>query len=456
MSPVSRNRRSNTKKQQGNKKRSGNPASPKNIPTPRERLDLSDLHSGNPFGHPSGLSFLQRLAGAGSARPDWFGPSIEGLLDEAEVLLDAQGPRQLEDMTAHLLGAHVHKAVQDEHSLFLGDWVEELIDVAEREAREQLADGAPGGRAACLLLHGLTSVGSPAVAHMADAALSRLHPVVHGTDTGEHWPDWLGSAAKPLMTGDVWTMRDVYGSRIGVIAATSYPNGADPAVYLFDVDACGFVVLAGGGTFDDADQAAAAWCTAVGAAAADCVPQPLDKADTEALRCLIEVDLSEITIHGTESRAVWDEWFRALRRIHDLSDALQRHGSSLPTPLNLYQDIDVTPTVDAFSAWLWHEHGEEPEPEAVGALVGEWLEGALPDTADSVSPHRIEHQLGLINDWIPDHPATIGAKRLLPHWVRFLAQRANIPDTAAAAALATLATASGGGHRAAEHCRDVH
>ncbi|PYC76901.1 hypothetical protein C7C46_21160 [Streptomyces tateyamensis] len=452
---MSRNRRSNTKKQQGNKKRSGNPASPKNIPTPREPLDLSGLRAGNPFGDPSGLSFLQRLAGAGSARPDWFGPSIEGILDEAEVLLDAQGPRQLEDMTARLLGAHVHKAVQDEHSLFLGNWVEELIAVAERRARLPVA-GAPGSRAANLLLHGLTSVGSPAVAHMADAALSRLQPVVNGADSGEDWPDWLNSAAKPLMTGDVWTMRDVYGSRLGVIAATNYPNGADPAVYLFDIDACGFVVLAGGGTFDDVQQAAAAWRTAVGAAAADCVPQPLDKAHTEALRCLIEVDLSEITIRGTESRAVWDEWFRALRRIHDLSDTLQRHGSSLPTPLNLYQDIDVTPTVEAFSAWLRQEHGEEPDPEAVEALVGEWLEGALPDTADSVSPHRIEHQLGLINDWIPDHPATIGAKRLLPHWVRFLAQRAKLPDTAAAAALATLATVSGGGHRAAEHCRDVH
>ncbi|MFE9428752.1 hypothetical protein ACFYNO_38060 [Kitasatospora sp. NPDC006697] len=456
MSPVSRNRRSNTKKQQGNKKRSGNPESPKNIPTPPERLNLSGLLAGNPFGDPSGLSFLQRLAGPGSARPDWFEPSIEGILDEAEVLLDAQGPRQLEDMTARLLGAHVHKAVQDEHSLFLGNWVEELIDVTERRARERLIAGAPGSRAANLLLHGLTSVGSPAVAHMADAALSRLYPVVHSTDTGEDWPDWLSSAAKPQMTGDVWTMRDVYGSRLGVIATTSYPNGADPAVYLFDIDACGFVVLAGGGTFDDVQQAAAAWRTAVGAAAAECVPQPLDKAHTEALRCLIEVDLSEITIRGTESRAVWDEWFRALRRIHDLSDVLQRHGSSLPPPLNLYQDIDVAPTVEAFSTWLRQEHGEETDPEAVDALVGEWLEGALPDTADSVSPHRIEHQLGLINDWIPDHPATIGAKRLLPQWVRFLAQRADIPDTATAAALATLATVSGGGHRAAEHCRAVH
>ncbi|WP_405012221.1 hypothetical protein [Kitasatospora sp. NBC_01539] len=237
MSPVSRNGRSNTKKQQGNKKRSGNPASPKNIPTPRERLDLSDLRTGNPFGDPSGLSFLQRLAGGRSARPDWFGPSVEGLLDDAEVLLDAQGPRQLEDMTARLLGAHVHKAVQGEHSLFLGDWVEELIDVAERRARERPVAGAPGSRAANLLLQGLTSVGSPAIAHTADAALSRLHPVVHGADIGRDSADRLGSAAKPLMTGDVWTMRDVYGSRLGVIAATSYPNGTDPAVCLFDIDA---------------------------------------------------------------------------------------------------------------------------------------------------------------------------------------------------------------------------
>lgn len=83
-------------------------------------------------------------------------------------------------------------------------------------------------------------------------------------------------------------------------------------------------------TYDDVQQAAAAWRAAVGEAAAGSEPQPLAGAGTEALRCLTEVDLTEVTMRGTETRAVWNEWFRALRRVHDVSDALERQGCSLP------------------------------------------------------------------------------------------------------------------------------
>ncbi|MFE0654720.1 hypothetical protein ACFVZH_40165 [Streptomyces sp. NPDC059534] len=92
----------------------------------------------------------------------------------------------------------------------------------------------------------------------------------------------------------------------------------------------------------------------------------------------------------------------------------------------------------------------------MGALVGEWLGGVLPDTADSVSPHRISHNLKLIGDWDSSHPVTIGVKRLLPHWVNFLAWWSGIPQAAADTALATLAEVPAGEHRAAEHCPGVH
>ncbi|MFF3468123.1 hypothetical protein ACWCQN_41750 [Streptomyces sp. NPDC001984] len=453
MSPVSRSRKPKKNRQSSGGKRSGNPASAKNIPALGERSGLS---SGNPFARPSGLSFLQQLAQGQPARRDWFGPSFSVLLDEAEVLLGAEGPRRLEDMTAGLLGARVHQAVQEGRPLALGDWIGGLIDAAEERARERLVSGVPGGQAALLLLYGLSSVGSPAIAHAALEAVSRLRPVVRGSQVLSALPQWRDAVAKLRMTGDIWALRDVYGSRLGVIAATVYPGGMDPAVYLFDIDACGFVVLAGGGTYDDVEQAAEAWRAAVGAAAAGAGAKPLAEAGTEALRCLTEVDLTEISIFGTEPRAVWDEWFRALRRIHDVSAALERRGSSLPAAIDLYHDVDVTPTLEAFTAWLQQRRSETIDEEIVEALVAEWLAGVLPDTADSVSPHRIVHNLTLINDWDSSHPVTIGVKRLLPDWVRFLAWRSGIPQAAADAALATLAEVSAGGHRAAEHCPGVH
>lgn len=453
MSPVSRSRKPKKSRQNSGGRRSGNPASARNVPAPRE---WSGLGSGNPFARPSGLSFLQQLAQGQPTRLDWFGPSFSVLLDEAEVLLGAEGPRRLEDMTASLLGARVHEAVQEGRSLALGDWIGGLIDAAEQRARERLVSGVPGGQAALLLLYGLSSVGSPAIARAALEAVSRLRPVVRGSQAASALPQWRDAVAKLRMTGDIWMLRDVYGSRLGIIAATVYPDGMDPAVYLFDIDACGFVVLAGGGTYDDVEQAAAAWRTAVGTAAAGAGAKPLAQAGTEALRCLTEVDLTEITIVGTEPRAVWDEWFRALRRIHDVSAALERRGSSLPAALNLYHDIDITPTLNAFTAWLQQRQSETIDEEIVEALVGEWLAGVLPDTADSVSPHRINHNLRLIEDWDSSHPVTIGVKRLLPHWVNFLSWRSGIPQATADTALATLAEASAGGHRAAEHCPGVH
>ncbi|MFE0654721.1 hypothetical protein ACFVZH_40170 [Streptomyces sp. NPDC059534] len=329
MSPVSRSRKPKKNRQSSSGRRTGNPASARDVPASRE---WSGLDSGNPFAHPSGLSFLQQLAQEQPARRDWFGPSFSALLDEAEVLLGAEGPRQLEDMTACLLGARVHQAVQEGWPLALGDWTMGLIDAAEGRARERLVSGAPGGQAALLLLYGLSSVGSPVIAPAALDAVSRLRPVVRGSQVASALPQWRDAVAKLRMTGDIWVLRDVYGSRLGVIAATVYPDGTDPAVYLFDIDACGFVVLAGGGTYDDVEQAAAAWRAAVGTVAAGAVPEPLAQAGTEALRCLTEVDLTEITIFGTEPRAVWDEWFRAARRIHDVAAALERRDVHCPLP----------------------------------------------------------------------------------------------------------------------------
>ena len=63
----------------------------------------------------------------------------------------------------------------------------------------------------------------------------------------------------------------------------------------------------------------------------------------------------------------------------------------------------------------------------VGSSVGEWLEGALPGTWHAAPPHRAQFQLNLISDWIPDHPVTVGAKALLPEWVRWNCEQSGLP-----------------------------
>jgi hypothetical protein len=124
----------------------------------------------------------------------------------------------------------------------------------------------------------------------------------------------------------------------------------------------------------------------------------------------------------------------------------------LPAARSLYHDLDTDPMASAFTSWHVQRHGSEPDPEAVGALAQEWMEGTLPDTWHAVSPHRVEFQLALINDWIPDNPITIATKALLPEWVRWHGEQAGLPthllDRAVAVATGSVRAAPDcAGHR---------
>jgi hypothetical protein len=196
-------------------------------------------------------------------------------------------------------------------------------------------------------------------------------------------------------------------------------------VFLFDIDACGLIELAHAGVFDDLEQAATAWRTLVGDTADDAEPPPVSAA--EQLSCLVHCELDERAVKGSEPRDVMNNWFRANRRIHDLADALQKRGTPLPEARSLYHNLDIEPMVTSFITWYTANHGTEPDPEAVEAMAEEWTEGALPDTWHAASPHRVEFQLHLINDWQPDHPITIAVKSLLPEWIRWHGEQAGLP-----------------------------
>ncbi|MGH3972846.1 MAG: hypothetical protein ACRDS9_05925 [Pseudonocardiaceae bacterium] len=296
------------------------------------------------------------------------------------------------------------------------------------------------------LLHGLTSIGSPALQSIAQTALGRAKKELRGDAAVRHQPDWLRQLARITATGEVWEMRDAYGARIALIAGFSYPDGVDCSVFLFDIDACGFVEIVHAGVFDDVAQAATAWRALVGDTAEGARPERVESA--QRLLCLVHCDSGEGILRGYESRTVLDNWFRARRRIHDLADALRRRGMPLPKARSLYHDLDPDPMAQASTGWHVGRHGTEPNPEAVDALAQEWMEGTLPDTWHAASPHRVAFQLALINDWILDDPITVAAKALLPEWVRWHGEQAGLSEHLVERGVAVAA----GGVRAASDC----
>lgn len=196
-----------------------------------------------------------------------------------------------------------------------------------------------------------------------------------------------------------------------------------PSVYLLDIDACGFVGLTGAGVFDDVEEAAAAWRDQVGVSAEGLTPAP---ATAESLACLVYCEHEEEDVRGDESRTLMDNWFRGARRMRDIHEALRERGMVLPEYSPRYHDIDVAPMADPFAEWYSQRHGHQPDREAVEALAEEWLEGMLPGTEHSVSPHRSEHFRELIADW-RDDPVTEMVLTLLPEWVRWNGEQAGVP-----------------------------
>jgi hypothetical protein len=355
-------------------------------------------------------------------RPSWFAESIAAVLGNTAVLSQATGPRELEQATCELLGEQMHRAVHEVgHNLWFNWWFEELTVAAADRVRD--ADDLAGD---WLLLHGLAAIGSPALRSFARHQVNALLKAARRRPAFARLPRWLASSHLVKATGEVWRMQDAYGTRLAVLAGMSYPHGANPSVFLFDIDACGFTTMTHAGAYDDLAQAAAAWRTLVGATADG--TEPVEVRTGEQLSCLAHCDVGGDMINGDETRDLLDNWFRANRCIHDLAHALRKSPRLWPDPESLYHDLDTEPMATEFSSWYAERHGTAPEQDTVEALADEWLEGTLPETRYSISPHRVEFHTELIDgDWIPDHPATAAVKAMFADWARWLAERSGLP-----------------------------
>jgi hypothetical protein len=78
-------------------------------------------------------------------RPAWFYfyQATKNVIEAAETLLPATGPRALEQATAELLGAELHRTLNEHHrGLWFAWWFDELVAAVVREIQN---GRTPGG-----------------------------------------------------------------------------------------------------------------------------------------------------------------------------------------------------------------------------------------------------------------------------------------------------------------------
>ncbi|GAA3449066.1 hypothetical protein [Dactylosporangium matsuzakiense] len=359
-------------------------------------------------------------------RPAWFDPALAAAVAETAMLAGVSGPRELEEATATLIGARLH-AADGMGATRYGAWTEELVGVLAERVRE----GGPEWRGAWFCLHGLLSITPAEMSDWVGEVIEELRPALPDAGDG-----WLAAMSQIAPTGEAWRLVDAYGTRIGLAAEFRYPEPGEPMVYLLDFDISGFPRLESAGVHDDLDHAVTAWRNEVGPSAAGAEPRPIgDGADVAVLTYW---DMGELFVTGFESRTVMDNWYRSQRRADDLIAALAKRGVDLPKHRSLVEELDIEPTVTAFTTWYIDHHQQAPAPEPTEALAAEWLETALPGTELAVSPRRVQTVLQLVGDWM-DGDLADGVRALLPEWIRWNAAQVGLPPEFTEAALAAMA-----------------
>ena len=327
------------------------------------------------------------------------------------MLLRAGGPRALEQATAELIGAELRNP--EVQGLRFDLWAHDLIESARNRVLSDAAWNNSTWQGPWWLLHGLASIGSYGLGgHAAQQAAEAAKSLPRAALAQQ--PDWLALMPDIEATGDMHVLRDVYGTRFGVIAGFAYPGGVDPSVYLLGFDASEYLGLAAAGVFDDAESAVAAWRDQVG----DSTPG-VEPVTPQVLAWLSYAEHSEGLIDEREQGAVLDDYFRGPRRIQDITRKLGGRHAELPQG-------DPVAVQEAFTAWYSTRHGDVPDQDAVEALAEEWLGVMLPGTEHAVSPRRSAAFRDQITSWWDDEDAA-RALSLLPEWIRWNGEQAGVP-----------------------------
>jgi hypothetical protein len=365
-----------------------------------------------------------------AAGADWQQPAADRLIEEAAALTAAQGPRELEQRTAELIGAALHRTLEEERAgLDFAGWLGVVVRTAAARGTEEPA---------WLLLNGITAIAPPELRMVAWKQVGKLRK------THRDAPEWLSSLAKSGVSGMPQLLRDAYGSRFGLLFPCGFPAAgakdgrkltADPYVLLLDVDACGVApILVGGGAYDTAHEAADGWRAGVGASAAAAEigdPDPLLLAELFA-----DIAWPE-HVMGDEGRTALNERFRGARRAQETAALTAKASRSLPETGSRYVDTGAERWAEQFGAWRTARGlpSDAHTRETTALLAEEWFAGSFEQTRFACSPHRVAMFREITKDvFLPEAVESMFA--LLPDWVRWCAEQTGLDERFLAPALA--------------------
>ncbi|NUP50334.1 MAG: hypothetical protein HOW97_23950, partial [Catenulispora sp.] len=242
-------------------------------------------------------------------------------------------------------------------------------------------------------------------------------------------------------TGPALWCRDVFGTRFGITAPFTAPEGPD-RWYLWDIDACsGEAYTVGAGYFPTSAQAFSAWQEAVGPdAAARSHLEPISDADLadRILPLAGELDL------GGESESQYAEFHRCRRLAHELRVSELRGDTTGTGPAPQGPETVNDPWIAEFANWrAKHRPGQKVVPDdfpsdgepltddqVYDELAFIWISDEIPGLAHTCSPHRIALTSRSIGDLYDTETADV-LRRLLPDLATWLAERAALPPHAA-------------------------
>lgn len=293
---------------------------------------------------------------------------------------------------------------------------------AVRSALADVADEPDGWRAPWHVLATTARIVPPPASSLAAEVIARLRQAPGGRVLP------VRPATAPVSGEALWT-RDVYGSRFGVTAAFTRPDGPD-RWYLWDVDACGHrSAVVHSGYYATQEHALAAWQAGVGpVAAGDATFGPVD--DPSLLAGLI-IQPAGPEWTGPSDLGQCCEYLRGGRLAADL---FTRHRPPMTARPG---DLDATTAEVEFATWLRARRPERAEPvpdETIMELADSWLLDGPPALYNTCSPHRIAFTvLHLRNYYRDDFVAEL--MDLLPDWAAWLAERNGTPPELAARCL---------------------
>jgi hypothetical protein len=105
---------------------------------------------------------------------------------------------------------------------------------------------------------------------------------------------------------------------------------------------------------------------------------------------------------------------------------LQGQGIGLPVKRPPDELPDATPLAAAFTAWYEIRNGRVPSPELTSHLATSGWTTRSPGTECAISPRRSWHRRQLIGDHLSGEVRTLPLE-LLPEWVRWLGEHAELP-----------------------------